>query len=190
MPPKNPNPDPKQTSIQQYFGQKKQIPQDDPFLSPDPNAGRGDGFPVTQPSQPSLVSESIGRGDPVVDVSVSPLAPLASAAAVAANQPAAAAVAANQPAAAAVAANQDAAAREARAIARGQLQQANNRDVLTQYEPIYSPRRNGGSARTNKMNFLTRGKLRKSTKSKMKKKAKVTRKTYKRQSRGKRSGKK
>ena len=180
MPPKNPNPDPKQTSIQQYFGQKKQIPQDDPFLSPDPNAGRGDGFPVTQPSQPSLVSESIGRGDPVVDVSVSPLAPLASAAAVAANQPAAAAVAANQ----------DAAAREARAIARGQLQQANNRDVLTQYEPIYSPRRNGGSARTNKMNFLTRGKLRKSTKSKMKKKAKVTRKTYKRQSRGKRSGKK
>jgi hypothetical protein len=181
MPPKlNPKTDPKQPSVQAFFGQQRPQIVDDPFLSPDPNAGRGDGFPVTQPSQPSLVSESIGRGDPVVDVSVSPLAPLASAAAVAANQPAAAAVAANQ----------DAAAREARAIARGQLQQANNPGVLTQFEPIYSPRRNGGSARTNKMNFLTRGKLRKSTKSKMKKKAKVTRKTYKRQSRGKRSGKK
>jgi hypothetical protein len=137
-----------------------------------------DGFPVTQPS---LVSESIGRGDRVDD-SVSPLAPLAAESEIE--------IGTNQADAAAVAANQDAAAREARAVARGQLQQANNPGVLTQYEPIYSPRRNGGSVRTNKMSFLTRSQRRKSTKLKMKKKAKVTRKSYKRRSRGKRSGKK
>lgn len=232
MPPKNQKqqqPDPKQPSVQAFFGQQRPPPIADPFLSPDPNAGLGDGFPVIQQQQPSLsprraISASIEPGDrtllareaardataelerrglpgqrsfldfmepirPPILGSISPDAQREIEAA-AANQASAAAVANI----AAAAADQAAAARDARAVVRARIEQARNPGVLTQYDPIYSPpsspRSQGGSGRMNKMNFLTFRGRHKSTKSKMKKRAKVTRKSYKRRSQRKRSGKK
>jgi hypothetical protein len=240
MPPKlNPKPDPKQPSVQAFIRQQRPQIVDDPFLSPDPNAGRGDGFPVIpviqQQQQPSLspreaISASIEPGDrtllareaaraatadlqqrglpgqrsfldfmprydPHILGSISPDAQREITAAAAVNaSDQAAAVAANE--ADAVAANQAAAARYARAVARGEMEQTRLGDnVLTQIGPIFSPPSSprapqGGSGRMNKINFLTFRGRHKSTKSKMKKRAKVTRKSYKRRSQRKRSGKK
>jgi hypothetical protein len=127
------------------------------------------------------------KPQPVIRLSLSPDAQReieAADAAAAANQ--AAADAANQ--AAAIAANQDAAARDARAVARAQIEQDRlGPEVSTQVGAIYSPsptRSQGGSGRMNKMNFLTFRGRHKSKKSKRKSKKNKIQKKKTRRSRG------
>ena len=191
MPPKL-NPDPTQTSLKSFYRQQKKLDDDDDddsFISPDLHDGPRDGLPVIQ--EPLQISESIESIVPRILGSISPDAQSQSQSEIAA--------AADQAAAAAAAA---AAAQDARAVARGEGEQGRYPSVLTQFGHIPSPshsispqpplsrRPRGGSVRMNKMNFLTFRGRHKSTKSKMKKRAKVTRKSYKRRSQRKRTGKK
>ena len=201
MPPKlKPDPpDPNQTYLPSFFGQERQLEPNDPFLSPNPNAVQEDGFPVIiqqsslSPEQAIFESIEPPIRPPILD-SIDAQSQSQSQRELAA---AAAAAAADQAAAAAAAA---AAAQDARAVARGEEEQGHFPSVLTQFGHIPSPshsispqpplRSRGGSVRMNKMNFLTFRGRHKSTKSKMKKRAKVTRKSYKRRSQRKRTGKK
>ena len=186
MPPKL-KPDPKQTYLPSFFGQERQLEPNDPFLSPNPNAGQG--FPViiqqSSLSPEQAIFESIEPPiRPPILGSISPDAQSQSQSEIAA------------------AADQAAAAQDARAVARGEGEQGRYPSVLTQFGDIPSPSHSispepplprgprGGSVRMNKMNFLTFRGRHKSTKSKMKKRAKVTRKSYKRRSQRKRTGKK